>query len=539
MILFAAGLAGFAVLAIEVLGVHWLAPWFGTSALVWSNQIGVVLFAMALGGWAGGRQARKATDPLRLGGGLLLTAGLLLVLGLWTMPLLADFLLPDDLALDQAATIFLGGSLGSAILFFAPPVFLLAMLSPLLVEARARSLSAGSASNDSSISGRAGEAAGSVAAVGTLGSLLGVFGSSLFAIPVLGTRTTLALTSIALILAGLLLLRSRSKVVLVAMLLPGLAVFFSRDPGIEANLISGAKVLQSSETSLQRLRVIEFESGERWLQMNEGLDSFQSVWNPDPQKWPGGYYDLFALAPWYSEWELQPWALLDHDQTREVWVLGFAAGSSLGPISKMYADRPWRAVGIEIDPGVRALAEQWMPLPKSLNQRVQIIDGGDARAWLHAAPYDLDVILLDAYANQFEIPLHLATEEFFAEVRSHLRVGGILVLNLGTSESSDSELGFADVVRGGLASVFQNHVRAHQVSRSRNWVLYARRDGSFPSAEEMAAQLPAGLPATLGGALLAGQSLDGPPAGAVGRLSDERNPLALAQARLWLGGAED
>jgi hypothetical protein len=537
MILFAAGLAGFAVLAIEVLGVHWLAPWFGTSALVWSNQIGVVLFAMALGGWAGGRRARNAADPLRLGGGLLLIAGLLLSLGLWLMPLLAEALLPADLSLDEAATIFLGGSLGSALLFFAPPVFLLAMLSPLLVEAKARSLSL-IASDDAPTSGLAGQAAGSVAAVGTLGSLLGVFGSSLFAIPILGTRTTLALTAMVLIVAGFLLLRSGGKALYLLLLMPSLAVLPSSDPGIQANLISGAKVLASRETSLQRLRVIEFENGERWLQMNEGLDSFQSIWSPDSKPWPGGYYDLFGLAPWYSEWDQESWAQPIPGPARKVWILGFGAGSSLGPVAQVYGDHAWKAVGIEIDLGLRALAEQWMPLPEGLNERVQIIDGGDARAWLRAAPNDLDVILLDAYTNQFEIPLHLATEEFFAEVHSHLRVGGVFALNLGTTESPGSEFGFADSVRGGLATVFHEQVRAHRVTHSRNWVLFARREAPFPTSKQMAEQLPAGLPVTLGGALLAGQSLDGSPLGPVHRLRDGRNPLSLAQARLWLLGAE-
>ena len=80
MTLFAAALSGFAVLTLEILGVHWLAPWFGTSALVWSNQIGVVLLAMALGGWWGGRVAKRSEQPIRVAGASLLVSGLLVAL---------------------------------------------------------------------------------------------------------------------------------------------------------------------------------------------------------------------------------------------------------------------------------------------------------------------------------------------------------------------------------------------------------------------------------------------------------------------------
>ncbi len=521
MILAAAALAGFAVLAVEILGVFWLAPWFGTSSLVWSNQIGVVLLAMAAGGWAGGRRARVGTDPLPAAAWLLGVAGVLIALGLWLLPVVASALLPDGLSLDHAATVFLGGSLASALLLFAPPVFLLAMVSPLLVEARARQTG-----------GSAGSAAGEVAAAGTLGSLAGVFGTSLLAIPFLGTRLTLMLTAAALVSAALVL-RGSFRPQAIAPLLLCLTPALITDPAVRAHLPAGARVLAVKETSLQRLRVIEFEGGERWLQMNEGLDSFQSRWPAGGGLWPGGYYDLFALAPLYARWdERAPQEL----PALSLWVLGYAAGSALGPVHAVMGEQEWSATGVEIDAGLRALVDRWMPPDPAWANRVRVIDGADARALLHAAPNDLDCVLLDAYANQFEIPLHLATSEFFAEVAGHLREGGVLAINLGTSEQVSQRGGLLDAVRASLGSAFGTHLRAHQVARSRNWVVFARKGRAFPEVEELRPLLPAGVPASVAGALLPGQTLAGPAPPGTALLRDDRNPLAWAQARLWLGG---
>ena len=77
------------------------------------------------------------------------------------------------------------------------------------------------------------------------------------------------------------------------------------------------------------------------------------------------------------------------------------------------------------------------------------------RAWLRAAPGEMDCILLDAYANQFEIPLHLATEEFFAEAHAALRDGGVLAINLGQSYCQGARHGmhhrtFVDAVELGV-----------------------------------------------------------------------------------------
>jgi hypothetical protein len=529
MILFAAALSGFSVLTLEILGVHWLAPWFGTSALVWSNQIGVVLLAMALGGWYGGRSARRALAPLRIAGGALLISGVLVALSIPALPILASWLLPAGLTLDEAARLFLGGSLGAALLLFAPPVFLMSMVSPLLVEARVRELSHA----DGAADGQAGQAAGAIGAAGTVGSLLGVFGSSLLAIPLLGTRPTLMVTAFLLASMGLTLLRGRwgrGVVAGVGLLLLGFLPGFFEDPARRAHLPEGAKVLAVTETSLQHLRVLEFVDGQRWLQMNEGLDSYQSIWFPDGRHFPGGYYDLFALAPQYCQAPV--------DRAASVWILGFAAGTAMGPLQAGFGGRDWASTGVEIDAGLVQLCQEWLPLPKDLEARVKRISGGDARAWLRAAPSDLDCVLLDAYTNQFEIPLHLATEEFFAEVHSHLREGGVLAVNLGTSEASGEGRGFVDAVRAAVGTAFGDSVRVHQVARSRNFMLFARKSMPLPSPRELQPSFLAIAPASLGGALLPGQTQDGLPARPTVRLTDQRNPLALEQARVWWNGTE-
>lgn len=529
MILLAAALSGFSVLTLEILGVHWLAPWFGTSALVWSNQIGVVLLAMAIGGWFGGRQARRSTAPLRLAGAALLLSGTLIALSIPALPWLAGLLLPTGLSLDEAARLFLGGSLGTALVLFAPPVFLMSMVSPLLVEARVRERSATSGAAE----GDAGQAAGAIGAAGTIGSLLGVFGSSLVAIPLIGTRVTLIVIAILLAGMGFVLMRgaaSRLAHGMGAVVVLGIFPVLQEDPAREAHLPDGAKVLAVRETSLQHLRVLEWEDGARWLQMNEGLDSYQSIWFQDAREYPGGYYDLFALAPQYAE--IPPGA------SGSVWILGLAAGTAMGPLSAGFGDTPWTATGVEIDAGLVDFCAEWLPMPAAWEDQLTRISGGDARAWLRAAPTDLDCILLDAYTNQFEIPLHLATEEFFSEVHEHLREGGVLCVNLGTSESADSGPGFVDAVRAAVGRSFGDSVRVHQVARSRNQVLFARKGRALPVPEQLDESFLAAAPASLGGAMLPGQTKEGIPEESSVRLTDQRNPLALEQARVWWSGVE-
>lgn len=52
-------LSGALVMVLEMAGARVLAPHVGTSAVVWTSLIGVVLACLAVGAWAGGRLADK------------------------------------------------------------------------------------------------------------------------------------------------------------------------------------------------------------------------------------------------------------------------------------------------------------------------------------------------------------------------------------------------------------------------------------------------------------------------------------------------
>lgn len=85
----------------------------------------------------------------------------------------------------------------------------------------------------------------------------------------------------------------------------------------------GVRVIAEGESTYQSVRVVEdsrWGSALRLLQVNEGLDSFQSVWAATPGLLGlGYYYDLFALPECWWSGEPRTWKVL---------VLGLGAGTT-------------------------------------------------------------------------------------------------------------------------------------------------------------------------------------------------------------------
>ena len=168
--------AGFTLMLVEITAPRILGPFFGTSTHVWTNIIGVILAALSIGYYAGGRMADRWPSPVLLCLVVMAGCGLAFLIPFVT-PALGTWLFGPGLDPGQARVQMNLGSLLTALCLFFPPALLLAVVPPFTIRCLAEH-------------GRLGRAAGTVYALGTIGSILGTFLPTFLLTPWLGTRGT-------------------------------------------------------------------------------------------------------------------------------------------------------------------------------------------------------------------------------------------------------------------------------------------------------------------------------------------------------------
>jgi predicted membrane-bound spermidine synthase len=515
-------LAGAGTMVVELSAVRVLAPWFGASSAVWTNVIGVVLSALSLGYLLGSRLSARPR-PMRSLAWALSAAALFTALLPSLAPLVADQFLPSGVTLDRAADLFVWGSLAASMLLFGPAALALGCVGPLAVE-----LEAARAGE------HAGTAGGKVLFASTLGSLAGTFGTTHYFLPLFGVRSTFLLAAgvLALLAALCFLLEGKSRAH-AALLLPLLLVPFA--PAPRSRAVSGT-LLAESQSPYQLVRVVQQGEGpelQRQLQVNEGLDSFQSVWQPQPGLLPPMYYyDYFTLPAWWAG-ARESWSVM---------VLGLGAGTAWRVLEgALPAGVELEAVGAEIDPVVVELAREWMELaPDGPHRRT--LSGWDARAALQLEGRTYDQLILDTYANQMELPAHLSSLEFFEEVHEALAPGGWLTINIGGFGTDDPVV---RAVTETAAAAFDSEALVVCVPFSRNVVAFLRRGAALPHPGEPTWGLPPGPvadllpPLELEGRWALVSAGDAPP------LTDDTNPIdhlqreSISRARQSLARLEE
>lgn len=442
-----AGLSGFAVMALELTAVSLMAPYFGNSAYVWTNVIGVILLAMAFGAHLGGRLSEREevhkSLAVVLGASALGCALVLLLIG----PVCA-WLVPQDIPLDTAMAALIRGSLVATALLFALPVLLAACASPMLVVALVRG------------GKKVGAAAGLVSATGTIGSLLGTFAASHLLRPLLGSRETVWICAALLACAALLCARGRvaTTAIPVLLLLPLSGVFSAPLKPAPA----GMEWVAEAETPYQYLQVLRGGAGaERRtvLKINEGLDSFHSVAYADTPFTKGRYYDYHSAAPYLAGDGQVPGDL-------RVLSLGEAAGTYGRIYRHLYPGLHFD--GVEIDPKVTELGAAHFAAPEG---GAGATYGLDARCFVGMSRTEYHVVLVDAYEQQIYIPPHVCSRQFFAATAELLRPGGVVSVNAGGLRADDPVIqAIASTMRAALGNCAM-----FQVPRSRNFVLCSRK----------------------------------------------------------------
>ncbi len=380
-------LAGAATLATEIGASRLLAPYFGSSTIVWANVIGLTLAYLSLGYWLGGKLADRRPEPRVLSRILLLAAASLAVTPFAARPIL-------DIAVRGLDALSVGSVVGSffaALCLFAVPITALGAASPFAVR-----LALGSVAE-------AGKVAGRLYALSTAGSLVGTFVTALLSIPLVGTQRTLVGTAVGLAVAAGLLVGGRWLLAPVAM-----AALLA----VPAGQVKHS--LYETESAYQYIRVVEKANGERELELNEGV-AVHSVWRRDSVL-TGRYWDLFLLLP----------PLLDRPPARML-VIGNAGGTMARAYGRFY--RQVEIDGVEIDPKVNEVARRFFGAGE--NRRLRLI-AADGRPFLDRTKRQYDLIVVDAYRQPY-VPFYLATQEFFQLVRERLRPGGAVALNVAAT----------------------------------------------------------------------------------------------------------
>lgn len=445
-------IVGACVMAVEITGSRILAPYFGTSVIVWTSLIGIVLAALS-GGYAyGGRLADKNPKWEVLSLVIFLAA---LYVGLVSFS--------KDILLYFLQRVFVDVRLGSTvatIILLGPPSFLLGIVSPYAVRLKIRDLK------------KTGKTAGSLYAISTVGSIFGTFLAGYFLLSYLGNTYLLNLISFALLFSALICF---GKLPMLGKLLGTIFLFFclaasfvylraSQEGGIvdRDTLYNRVWIFNTKDPASDReIKVLRFDP--KFTQSAIFLDDNDLVMN-----YTKYLHSVDAFVP----------------KIERVLVVGGAA--YVVPRDLLLRHKEAKVDVVEIDPEVTSLAKQYFGLAE--NERLSIIHE-DARTFFERGQKQVegyDLVLLDAFGSSNSVPFHLTTVESYEGVKNLLSSRGIVAVNvISAVEGKNSEFFRAEflTLRSVFPYVFTIPVENQRLGDVQNVILIGSKTGYVQSSD--------------------------------------------------------
>lgn len=417
------------LMALEIVSSRLLAPAFGNSVYVWGSIIGVFLAAMSVGYVVGGAYADRRPELAGLGRLLLLAA-----LCQWATAIYGRQAVA---ALGAATGGRPSGTLLAAAVLFGPATLLLATVSPFAVRL---------AGIDRQ---RLGNVSGGLFALSTAGSLIGTLLATFVLIPALGLDSILALLVVVTGFAAALA-AGRSWAASAALLVAATAGLTSMPhPGWQPVLVERATPYQ--------MLVVSESDGTRTL-ISDGTRH--------------GTIDVATGRPTLRYTYAAETLRLFAPEPRNLLLLGLGTGG----VGKLLTERTpgLAATYVEIDPAVVDIATAQFAFRQQPGMRVVL---EDARQYVSASAERWDWIYCDTYIGQ-AVPFHLATREFFAELRAHLAPGGAVGLNLAGAIQHP----FSRAIFRTLRQVF-DQVEIFSIHGSSNFIVIARMGSPLAAAD--------------------------------------------------------
>lgn len=381
---------GYVVLSTELLAIRQTIPYVGSGTDTVSIIIAAVLMPLAFGYQNGGR-----FKPHRFFGMFLtvrkklifniLMASAILLIGMSYQSLQFFFIkvLPYISVDNRISQISI-----YAIVFLVIPVYLLGQTVPLISNFFSKE-------KLSAITGK-------MLFFSTVGSFLGAVFSTLVLMSTIGVHHTVSLNFVLLAILVIMLSRHKhSKAVILSVTMAVLAMAFNSD-----FIIHGYSIKKYNEYNRIQVNNLNDKS---YLFLNRNASSMYTS--------DGDKYDYIEFA---ERVLIEP--IKDANPKRDILIVG-AGGFTFG---HNYTNNNFTYV--DIDEDLLEIAEKYI-LQEALQPNKTFIPK-PARGFLNETDQKFDVIYLDAYLGGANIPEQLVTEDFFRQVKAHLKDDGVLLSNM-------------------------------------------------------------------------------------------------------------
>ena len=383
------GVAGALVMVIELVGARIVAPYLGTSMYVWTALIGVILAALSIGNYYGGRLADDHPSDEKLMK-IVTIAVCALLLMLFVRDSVLTILTGSGIDVRLSAVMV-------SIVLFAIPAALLGVVSPYVAKLRLMK------------SKHVGASIGRLYAAGTVGSIIGTFATGYWLVAWLG-NTTLSVLVTGALLALTVAISTRGFVGIRLILAGIIALSF-----FMLNRSTQGDVVGDIDTSYARYQIVDVPGDQKVRYLITDPDTAQSGQYVDkPDELVFQYLKAFRST-------------LDDKEIDRLTVIGGGIFTFPRAVANEFPDA--EVVAVEIDPRLEEIAERYFGHVRPDNLDIVVEDG---RAYLNQLPGDgpkNNVLFVDAFSSRTP-PYQLMTTQAVEKMKRSITQNGIVAVNL-------------------------------------------------------------------------------------------------------------
>ncbi len=422
-------ICGASVMIMELAGARIIAPFLGSTFIVWTSIIGIIMASLSVGYWLGGRLSDKNPSSSKLSVIIFLAGVYIIFLSFFQFRFL-DFLTEYNINLYLLSLI-------SGICLFMVPSVLLGMVSPYIINyaIKLRNIP------EEKIGGEIGK----FYALSTIGSIAGTFLCGFYLILFFGIKSIFLFLGGIIIICSVLALLSdkedfkKKRLYLILQLVLVFIAFFSIYYNKKENLHPIENTIASYDSPYAYIGILEQEFQIPDDNGNEQTKKIRYISNYKNLKYgahtlsyisekPGVISKMYYIYLFNRIYNAK-------SENKSVLLLGIAGNALLNTI---FNNTNVETAGntdfdmVEIDPCMVEIAKKYFFYTDSKKVKLYI---KDARSYINRLVKSknkdkYDIIFHDIYNSDISIPYETITIEALKNIRYILKENGILAINI-------------------------------------------------------------------------------------------------------------